>query len=139
LNEETSFFGGDALQGLFDDENENADSSEWPQDKSAANEPALMSSYTPPTTGETIRRNGLAYTAGIAFAVTIAFMLFLGWLADQVIGSSPWGIVGGIVLGSIIGFIQFFRITRQIFQPASSAPAEHPLMSPSEPTDDRRN
>jgi F0F1-type ATP synthase assembly protein I len=33
-----------------------------------------------------------------------------------VLGSSPWGIVAGIVLGSLIGFVQFFRITSQIFK-----------------------
>ena len=37
-------------------------------------------------------------------------MLILGWGADLLLGSAPWGIVGGIVLGSLIGFIQFFRI-----------------------------
>jgi F0F1-type ATP synthase assembly protein I len=45
----------------------------------------------------------------------MVFMLLLGWFADLLLGSSPWGIVAGIVLGSIIGFIQFFRITSQIF------------------------
>jgi F0F1-type ATP synthase assembly protein I len=124
------------LQGLFDDENENADRVEWPEDKPGVDDPVIMSTYTPPTAGDTIRRNGLAYTAGIAFAVTIAFMLFLGWLADQIIGSAPWGIVGGIILGAIIGFIQFFRITNQIFQPDKSLPAEHPLMSPGDHTQD---
>jgi F0F1-type ATP synthase assembly protein I len=132
-------FRGDALQGLFDDENENVDRDSWPQDKAAVDEPVVMSSYTPPTSNETIRRNGLAYSAGIAFAVTIAFMLFLGWLADQIIGSSPWGIVGGILLGSIIGFLQFFRTTRQIFQPDKSLPAEHPLMAPSEQISESRD
>jgi F0F1-type ATP synthase assembly protein I len=59
-------------------------------------------------------------------------MLFLGWIADVLLGSSPWGIVGGIVLGSIIGFLQFFRITSRIFQSAAALPAEHPLMSPAD-------
>jgi hypothetical protein len=65
---------------------------------------------------ETVRRSGLAWSAGVAFFAAVVFMLVLGWGADLLLGSSPWGIVGGIVLGSIIGFVQFFRITSQIFK-----------------------
>lgn len=70
--------------------------------------------YTPPTAAESSRMSGLAFTAGIAFVSSVAFMLVLGWLVDTFIGTAPWGIVGGIVLGSIIGFIQFFRLNSQI-------------------------
>lgn len=72
--------------------------------------------YTPASIDETARRSGLAWSAGIVFFTSIAFMLFLGWIADILLGSSPWGLVGGILLGSIIGFIQFFRISSQIFE-----------------------
>jgi F0F1-type ATP synthase assembly protein I len=66
-------------------------------------------------------------------------MLFIGWLVDLLVGTSPWGIVGGIVLGSIIGFMQFFRITRQIFGPNTSAPAENPLLSRVQEPADRQD
>ena len=66
--------------------------------------------------GETIRQSGLAYSAAIVLFGSVIFMMTLGWFADLLLGSSPWGIVGGIVLGGIIGFIQFFRITSQIFK-----------------------
>ncbi|HKP69385.1 MAG TPA: AtpZ/AtpI family protein [Pyrinomonadaceae bacterium] len=65
---------------------------------------------------ETTRRSGLAYSAGIAFFAAVVFMLILGWGADVLLGTRPWGIVFGIVIGSIIGFIQFFRISSQIFK-----------------------
>jgi F0F1-type ATP synthase assembly protein I len=65
---------------------------------------------------ETLRQSGLAWSAGIAFFGAVVFMLILGWGADVLLGSSPWGIVGGIIIGSVIGFIQFFRITSQIFK-----------------------
>lgn len=74
--------------------------------------------YTPPTAEESSRMSGLAFTAGIAFVSSVAFMLVLGWLVDTFIGTTPWGIVGGIVLGSIIGFIQFFRLNSQILNSA---------------------
>jgi F0F1-type ATP synthase assembly protein I len=96
----------------------------WPIEPPPSEEPVdpfhapfVPIAYTPETTEENIRQGGLAWSAGIVFFGSVAFMLFLGWLADLLLGSSPWGIVGGIVLGSIIGFIQFFRISSQIFGP----------------------
>jgi hypothetical protein len=72
--------------------------------------------YEPQSKADAIRGAGLAWSAGIIFFGSIVFMLILGWGADLLLGSSPWGIVGGIVLGSLIGFIQFFRISSQIFK-----------------------
>lgn len=69
---------------------------------------------------ETFRKTGLAWSAGIALFGSVVFMLVLGWLADLLLGSSPWGIVAGIVIGSVIGFVQFFRITSQILRPQKS-------------------
>jgi len=75
----------------------------------------VLSTAEPESFAETARRSGLAWSAGIVFFASIVFMLILGWGADLLFGSSPWGIVAGIVLGSLIGFIQFFRLTSQIF------------------------
>ena len=68
---------------------------------------------------ETIRKSGLAWSAAIVFFGSVVFMLVLGWFADLLFGSSPWGIVVGIVLGSLIGFMQFFRITSKILNSSS--------------------
>lgn len=78
--------------------------------------PTEQFAYIPPTAAESSRMSGLAFTAGIAFVSSVAFMLVLGWLVDTFIGTAPWGIIGGIVLGSIIGFIQFFRLNSQILK-----------------------
>lgn len=75
----------------------------------------VLSEVPPDSAGETARRSGLAFSAGVAFFSAVVFMLVLGWLADLFFGSSPWGIVLGIVLGAIIGFIQLFRVSSQIF------------------------
>ena len=76
----------------------------------------VISEAEPESMAESVRRSGLAYSAGIAFAAAVVFMLILGWGADLLLGSSPWGVVVGIVLGSAIGFVQLFRISSQIFK-----------------------
>ena len=86
-----------------------------PPDQTGERDP-VYTQTEPESMAETVRRSGLAYSAGIAFFAAVVFMLILGWGADVLLGTSPWGIVGGIILGSIIGFVQFFRITSQIFK-----------------------
>jgi len=76
--------------------------------------------FTPESAGETARKSGLAFSAGISLFASVVFMLILGWFVDLYVGSSPWGIVVGITIGAIIGFVQFFRTTRQIINPQSS-------------------
>lgn len=75
-----------------------------------------MFDFEPETQAETIRKSGLAYSAAIILFASIIFTMILGWFADLLLGSSPWGVVGGIILGGIIGFIQFFRIASSIFK-----------------------
>lgn len=66
------------------------------------------------STAETARKSGLAWAAAIALFGSVVFCLVIGWFADLLLGTSPWGIIGGITLGSIVGFVQFFRMTSQI-------------------------
>ncbi len=72
--------------------------------------------YKPESKAETIRKSGLAWSAGIALFGSVIFLLIIGWFADLLLGTSPWGAVGGVVLGSIIGFLQLFRLTSQILK-----------------------
>jgi F0F1-type ATP synthase assembly protein I len=97
-----------SVLGLFD--------SAETDDRDAEHDQTVIIPSEPETMAETVRRTGLAWSAGIAFFAAVVFMIILGWGADVLLGTSPWGIVGGIVLGSVIGFIQFFRITSQIFK-----------------------
>ncbi len=81
------------------------------------NEPMLFqTSAKPELPEETARKTGLALSAGIALFASVTFLLIIGWGFDLLLGTSPWGIVGGIILGSIIGFFQFFRTTSQILK-----------------------
>lgn len=76
----------------------------------------FQSSYKPPSTAETIRNSGLAWSAGVVLFGSVIFMMILGWFADLLLGSSPYGLVGGIVLGGLIGIVQLFRISSQIYR-----------------------
>jgi F0F1-type ATP synthase assembly protein I len=87
-------------------------------------QPFSKAEYTAPTAGESIRMTGLAWSAGISLFAAIVFMMLLGWFADLLLGSAPWGLVGGIILGSIIGFIQFFRINQEILRTPGKNPKE---------------
>lgn len=68
------------------------------------------------TTAETIRQSGMAWSAAIGLFGSVLFMMILGWFFDLLTGASPLGLVGGIIVGSAIGFYQFFRTTSQIFK-----------------------
>lgn len=120
------------MQGLFNDDESDATRDDWSAENKAPEEPFVLSNFAPQSPDETVRQSGLAWSAGIAFFVAIVFMLFLGWIADLLLGSSPWGLVGGIVLGALIGFFQLFRTTSQIFKNNDSVPSEHPLTVPHE-------
>lgn len=86
-------------------------------EKPATDESAFFQTEAKPESfAETVRKSGLAMSAAIALFGSVVFLLILGWFADLLLGTSPWGIVGGIVLGSIIGFLQFFRTTSQILK-----------------------
>lgn len=88
-----------------------------PETLTFADQPTQTKSETfVETTDENMRRTGLAWSAATILGGSVVFMLIIGWFFDLVFGSSPWGVVGGIVLGALIGFVQFFRITSQIFK-----------------------
>ncbi|HEV7643054.1 MAG TPA: AtpZ/AtpI family protein [Pyrinomonadaceae bacterium] len=90
--------------------------SEYLEDKESeeSDAPIEVLPYTPESAGETARKSGLAYSAGIVLFGSVAIMFFIGLLLDRYLGTSPGFLVGGIILGAILGFYQFFRITSRI-------------------------
>ena len=87
-----------------------------PEDRIAV----LTKDTVPESKIDTIRNSGLAYSAAFALFGSVVFMLILGWFVDLLLGIKPWGTIVGIVLGAIIGFLQFFRLTSQIINPKPS-------------------
>ena len=64
--------------------------------------------------GDTTRKSGLAYGAAITLFASVLIFLGIGYAVDVWLKSSPWGVVGGVVFGSVIGFYQFIRIANEI-------------------------
>lgn len=68
------------------------------------------------TPGETARKTGLALSAGMMLFGSVVVLMIFGYLADRFFNSYPKGLIVGIILGSLIGFFQFFRLTSQILK-----------------------
>lgn len=60
------------------------------------------------------RKSGIVYAAVFAIISAILGFLFIGWVLDRWLGTSPWLLVTGIILGSIAGFYQFIRLMSRV-------------------------
>ena len=63
---------------------------------------------------ETARKSGIAYGAAFTLFTSVAAFLGLGYLIDRWLGTQPWFLVGGIVIGAAAGFYQFVRMTSRL-------------------------
>ncbi len=59
--------------------------------------------------GATYRAFAPFLTMGIQLAVAVVAFFFAGYWVDQKFGSAPYGSLAGVLLGSVGGFIKFFR------------------------------
>ena len=48
-------------------------------------------------------------TLGLQLAISVVAFFFLGRWLDSVFNSAPWLMIGGLVLGTVGGFVNFFR------------------------------
>jgi F0F1-type ATP synthase assembly protein I len=55
------------------------------------------------------RKSAIVYGSITALVVSIISLLLVGWVLDRWLKTGPWLLVGGIILGTIVGFIQFIR------------------------------
>ena len=60
------------------------------------------------------RKSGLVYAAVLSFVLSTVTLMGLGWALDRWLGTSPWLVVTGIVVGAGVGFYQFIRLLSRI-------------------------
>jgi ATP synthase protein I len=61
------------------------------------------------------RKTGLAYAAGFSLFGSVAAGCGLGWFLDKWLGTQPWLLIAGIVLGSAVGLFQFVRLSSKTY------------------------
>jgi ATP synthase protein I len=61
------------------------------------------------------RKSGFAYAAGIALFAAVASFCALGWFLDRWLGTQPWLLIGGILLGSAAGLFEFVRLSSKTY------------------------
>lgn len=58
---------------------------------------------------------GFAYAAGFTLFITVAGFTGLGWMLDKWLGTQPWCLIGGIVVGSAAGLYEFVRLSSKTY------------------------
>ena len=61
------------------------------------------------------RKTGFAYAAGITLFAAVASFCALGWFLDKWLGTDPWLLIAGIVLGSAAGLYEFVRLSSKTY------------------------
>lgn len=63
---------------------------------------------------ETNIKSGIAYGAAVSLFAAVVGGLIVGWLLDRWLGTSPWLLVVGLILGAAAGFYEFIRATSRL-------------------------
>ena len=59
-------------------------------------------------------KTGIAYGAAVSLFAAVVGGLIVGWLLDRWLGTGPWLLVVGLVLGAAAGFYEFIRATSRL-------------------------
>ncbi|MCI0528140.1 MAG: AtpZ/AtpI family protein [Nitrospira sp.] len=61
-------------------------------------------------------RKGLSFAARVGMELVVATMVgaFLGYLLDRFLGTKPWLMVAGVVVGAIAGFLNVYRFVQRM-------------------------
>ena len=57
---------------------------------------------------------GIAYGAAVSLFAAVVGGLIVGWLLDRWLGTGPWLLVVGLVLGAAAGFYEFIRAASRL-------------------------
>ena len=61
------------------------------------------------------RKSGLAYAAGITLFASVVTFCGAGYLLDRWLGTDPWLLAVGVVLGSAVGIFEFVRLSSKTY------------------------
>ena len=61
------------------------------------------------------RKAGFAYAAGITLFASVAAFCVAGWFLDKWLGTQPWLLIAGIVIGSAAGLFEFVRLSSKTY------------------------
>jgi ATP synthase protein I len=61
------------------------------------------------------RKTGFAYAAGITLFASVAAFCALGWFLDKWLGTAPWLLIAGILVGSAAGLFEFVRLSSKTY------------------------
>lgn len=61
-----------------------------------------------------MRNTADGMTVGIMFGVSIAMAAAAGTWVDRKIGTEPWGVVIGVLMGAAAGFVNLFQVVLRI-------------------------
>jgi len=61
------------------------------------------------------RKAGFAYAAGFTVFASVIAGAGFGYLLDRWLGTQPWCLVGGLVLGSAAGLFEFVRLSSKTY------------------------
>ena len=67
-----------------------------------------------PDEQEVNRKSGVAYAAALTLFFSVAALTGVGWLFDRWLGTKPWLMATGLVLGAVAGFYEFIRLTSKL-------------------------
>jgi ATP synthase protein I len=68
---------------------------------------------------------------GMQLALTMGFFVTGGYFLDQWLGTTPWLLLAGAVLGIVAFFVQLFRVVTELNKKTSPRPkANHPDETP---------
>ena len=61
------------------------------------------------------RKAGFAYAAGLTLFASVVSFCALGWFLDRWLGTDPWLLIAGIVLGSAVGLVEVIRLSSKTY------------------------
>lgn len=56
---------------------------------------------------------GIYGSAGFQMAIAVVLGVLAGRWVDQKLATKPWFLIGGVILGTIAGFVNLFRLIKR--------------------------